>query len=313
MEQRENKMEKKTDIYILSGFLGSGKTTLLTELLSFEKEKDRKVAVLMNELGKVSIDSAAVDHTTPLKELLDGCICCSLQGQFEEQLQELLQEHTLDAIYIETTGAAHPFEVYDGCLSPLFADKIEIKGIITMVDLVRWKERDRLSDSVFQLITEQIRFSDFIILNKMDLVSEADQVSLLFPIQSLNPPAKMLLTSYARINPEEIVNMKPVSDRKQRSLPLTGNQHKLAAYVHTFTKPVSQHAFEAFIKQLPASIYRMKGFLRFTHTSGVYSFQFTNGQMLLLPEASDQKLNFVIIGEDVNEQWLNEQLMLIET
>ena len=69
----------KTEVYLLSGFLGSGKTTLLKHLLQQEKRIERKVAVLMNELGRVSIDSDAVAEDVPLKELLDGCICCTIQ------------------------------------------------------------------------------------------------------------------------------------------------------------------------------------------------------------------------------------------
>jgi G3E family GTPase len=69
-------MREKVEVVILSGFLGSGKSPLLTRLLSYEKKKGRKVAVLMNELGKVSIASSVVPTNIPLKEMLNGCICC---------------------------------------------------------------------------------------------------------------------------------------------------------------------------------------------------------------------------------------------
>ena len=110
----------KAEVYLLSGFLGSGKTTLLKHLLQQEKRIDRKVAVLMNELGRVSIDSDAVAEDVPLKELLDGCICCTIQDQLESQIQGLLTEAKPEVIYIEATGAAHPVEVLDGVASPLF-------------------------------------------------------------------------------------------------------------------------------------------------------------------------------------------------
>ena len=107
----------KTEVYLLSGFLGSGKTTLLKNLLQEEKLARRKVAVLMNELGNVSIDSDAVDEDIPLKELLDGCICCTIQDKLEAQLQGLLVESKPEVIYIEATGAAHPVEVLDAVVS----------------------------------------------------------------------------------------------------------------------------------------------------------------------------------------------------
>jgi G3E family GTPase len=65
---------KKTEIYILGGFLGSGKTTLLRNILRQESEAGRKVAVLLNELGSVSVDSGLIDDKVPLKELFYGCI-----------------------------------------------------------------------------------------------------------------------------------------------------------------------------------------------------------------------------------------------
>lgn len=116
-----------TEIYILAGFLGSGKTTLLKQLLQDEKENGRKVAVLMNELGKVSIDSDAIDEDIPLKELLDGCICCTIQDKLEGQLQGLLTLEKPDVIYIEATGAAHPVEVLDAVLSPLLLTQLSLK------------------------------------------------------------------------------------------------------------------------------------------------------------------------------------------
>src|SRR3954471_15453512 len=124
-----------TEVYILSGFLGSGKTTLLKTLLENERFLRRKTAVMMNELGKVSIDSeAARDEDVPLKELLGGCICCTIQDKLEAQLQGLLFESKPEVIYIEATGAAHPVEVLDAVVSPLFANQIQFKGIITIVD-----------------------------------------------------------------------------------------------------------------------------------------------------------------------------------
>lgn len=88
---------------------------------------------MMNELGKVSIDSDVVDEDVPLKELLDGCICCTISDKLEAQLQELLMADKPEAIYIETTGAAHPIEVLDSILSPLFAERMLVKGFFLLL------------------------------------------------------------------------------------------------------------------------------------------------------------------------------------
>ena len=65
------------DVYLLSGFLGSGKTSLLSNLIAQFKAEGIKPAVIMNELGKLAFDSRAVDEDIPLKEMLEGCICCT--------------------------------------------------------------------------------------------------------------------------------------------------------------------------------------------------------------------------------------------
>lgn len=135
------------EINILSGFLGSGKTTILKRILETEQREREKVAVVMNEMGQVSIDSDSVPKDTPLKELLNGCVCCTLSDKLESQLSELLNQYDLDAIYIETTGVAHPVEVLDACLSPLLADKVRIHSIITLVDAVFWMDRKKLTYS----------------------------------------------------------------------------------------------------------------------------------------------------------------------
>lgn len=121
---------KNVEINILSGFLGSGKTTLLQKILEKEQRGRKKVAVVMNEIGQVSIDSDSVPKNTPLKELLNGCVCCTLSDQLEVQISELLNQYDLDAIYIETTGIAHPIEVLDSCLSPLLAEKVRIHSLL---------------------------------------------------------------------------------------------------------------------------------------------------------------------------------------
>ena len=182
---------KKTEVYILGGFLGSGKTTLLRNILQQERETGRKVAVLLNELGSVSVDSSFIEDDVPLKELFDGCICCTIQDKLEVQLHELVSENELDAVYIETTGAAHPVEVLDGIMSPLFAQRLEYKGIITVVDLLRWRDRERLSPQLRQLLAEQIHHADFILLNKKDLVSEMEAAQLIFSVQALNPELRV--------------------------------------------------------------------------------------------------------------------------
>ena len=302
---------KKTEIYILGGFLGSGKTTLLRNLLQQEKEDGRKVAVLLNELGSVSIDSGIIDDNVPLKELVDGCICCTIQDKLEIQLDALLTENELDAIYIETTGAAHPVEVLDGIMSPLFVEKVEYKGIITVVDLLRWRDRDQLSPQVRQLLVEQIHHADFILLNKKDLVTEMEAAQLTFSIQSLNSHAVCLLTEQAKVSLSSLKQIKRKQSDRHQELDVHHHLH-LNAFVYTFEGSIDKNDFEAWMRHLPDTVYRMKGYLSFTHSQYTYLFQYAYGMPMYMNEIMKMPLNLVIIGEDLNKEHLITQLKELE-
>ncbi|MBY0124544.1 GTP-binding protein [Bacillus sp. S/N-304-OC-R1] len=300
-----------TEIYLLAGFLGSGKTTLLKQLLTEEKKQNRKVAVLMNELGKVSIDSDAVEEDVPLKELLDGCICCSIQDKLEAQLQGLLMIEKPEVIYIEATGAAHPVEVLDAVLSPLFADKIDLKGIISVVDGKRWLDRKNFSPQVQQLLIEQVRHADLILLNKTDELTEAEQSRLSMEIQGLNAHAFSILTSYAKV---PIHMIKKLSFSK-KGAPVTAhisNDLNLSSFVYKFEHSIEQEEFEDVLRNLPDTIYRIKGYIRFSYSKYPFLFQYSYGMPIYLQENMNMPLNLVFIGEQINWQDIEKRLQYLE-
>ncbi|MEH7354455.1 GTP-binding protein [Neobacillus drentensis] len=298
---------KKAEVYILSGFLGSGKTTLLKRLLEDERSAGRKVAVMMNELGKVSIDSDSINDDVALKELLGGCICCSISDKLEAQLQGLLMDVMPDVIYIETTGAAHPVEVLDAILSPLFADKLVIKGIITTVDGTRWKNRKTLSPQLQQLILEQVRHADFIIINKMNDLKEMEQASITFEIQSINPKARCLLTNYSQVSIAQLRNLSVSFEKESMHVDLN-----LSTFVYQFKKAINHKSFEEFLKELPDTIYRIKGYVKFDYSEQPFLFQFSYGMPLYMKEDMNMPLNLVFIGENIDWNVMQEKLANLE-
>ena len=301
-----------TEIYILSGFLGSGKTTLLKRLLENERAAGRKTAVMMNELGKVSIDSeVAREEDVALKELLGGCICCSIQDKLEAQLQGLLLNEKPEVIYIETTGAAHPVEVLDAILSPLFADQFTVKGIVTTVDGLRWRDRKALSPQLQQLLLEQVRHADFILINKMDELSESEQSQIIFEIQGINPKARCLLTNYSQVSIAELRKL-TLSFAKQPSPDFTKQALNLTTFVYQFAGPISHSAFEEFLKELPETIYRVKGYIKFDDSSKPYLFQYSYGMPFYMKEEMNLPLNLVFIGEGIKWSDIEGKLKILE-
>jgi G3E family GTPase len=302
----------RTEVYILSGFLGSGKTTLLKRLLEDEQRLGRKVAVMMNELGKVSIDSNAVeDEDVALKELLGGCICCSIQDKLEAQLQGLLFTEKPEVIYIEATGAAHPVEILDAILSPLFAERFNIKGIVTTVDGFRWLDRRSMSPQLQQLLVEQVRHSDFILINKMDELSESEQARCIFEIQAINSVARCLLTNYSQVSMDQLRRL-TLSFTKKTGIDSSHKKLNLTTFVYQFHQSISHTKFEEFLKGLPDTIYRIKGYVKFDNTEKPYLFQFSYGMPLYLIEEMNLPLNLVFIGEGINWAEIETQLLHLE-
>jgi G3E family GTPase len=311
-DEKEVSSMHNTEVYILSGFLGSGKTTLLKRLLENERLLGRKTAVMMNELGKVSIDSeVARDEDIALKELLGGCICCSIQDKLEAQLQGLLINEKPEVIYIETTGAAHPVEVLDAILSPLFADQFTIKGIVTTVDGLRWRDRKGVGPQLQQLLLEQVRHGDFILINKMDELSESEQAKIIFEIQGINPVARCLFTNFSQVAIDELRKLTLSFDKKTSSS-FSKKALNLTTFVYQFQGPISHVEFEEFLMDLPEMIYRIKGYVKFDASSKPYLFQYSYGMPFYMKEEMNLPLNLVLIGENIYWSEIEAKLKKLE-
>lgn len=287
------------DVYLFSGFLGSGKTTLLKNMISQMKDKGLKPAVFMNELGKMNMDSDSVEDGVPLKEILDGCICCSGSEKSEAQIQTLLAEEEFDVLLIETTGAAHPVEALDAIFSPLFAEQLHFKGIVTVADSKRWMDRNGLSPQIRSLFLEQIRHADLILANKMDLLSDSEQGSVVYEIQSLNPTAQIIQTVHAKIPFSALDKLATSSTKDVVKAPIA--KLNLNTKVLQFEAPVQREKFEEWLRTLPDTVYRVKGYVPLEGDKYPHAFQFAYGMAQWLPEYMKMQNQIVVIGEGLEE------------
>lgn len=285
------------DVYLFSGFLGSGKTTLLKHMIQQAKEAGLKPAVFMNELGEMNFDSEEVEDGVPLKELLDGCICCTGSEKSEAQIQTLLAEEEFDVLMIETTGAAHPVEALDAIFSPLFADRLHFKGIVTVADSKRWLGRSQLSPQVRSLYLEQIRHADLILANKMDLLTESEQGTVSYEIQSLNPSAQIIQTVKAKVPFAALQKMAAKEKGEIEKAPVS--KLNLNAVVLRFSEPVKRERFEDWLRELPESVYRIKGYVPLEGDKYPHAFQYAYGMAQWLPEYMKLEPQIVVIGENL--------------
>ncbi|MBU0905839.1 MAG: GTP-binding protein [Firmicutes bacterium] len=289
------------DVYLLSGFLGSGKTSLLTDIIRQFKENGLKPAVIMNELGKLPFDSQSVEDDVPLKEMLEGCICCTGSEKTEAQLQTLLTGETFDVLLIETTGAAHPVEALDAVYSPLFAKDLNVKGIVTVVDSKLWLDREKLSPQMRSLFLEQIRHSHLLLANKMDLLTDGEQAKVIFELQSFNSTATLIQTSHAKCPLSYLEKMNGSITEHQIVPAQIGKDLSLSTRLVTFKHPVIQDQFEDWLRTLPSSVYRMKGYIPIEGIKNPMLFQYSYGMVQWLPEFVKMEPSIVIIGEQISE------------
>jgi G3E family GTPase len=179
-------IQSRTPVTVLTGYLGAGKTTLLNRILT--EDHGKKYAVIVNEFGEIGIDNELiVGADEEVFEMNNGCVCCTVRGDLIRVVAGLMKRKgRFDAIIIETTGLADPGPV----AQTFFVDdeikaKARLDSVTTVVDAKHILLR--LSDS--KEAREQIAFADQIVLNKTDLVSDADLRMIEARIRRLNPLA----------------------------------------------------------------------------------------------------------------------------
>jgi G3E family GTPase len=189
-------MPDKVPVTVLTGYLGAGKTTLLNRILS--EPHGKKYAVIVNEFGEIGIDNdLVVGADEEVFEMNNGCICCTVRGDLIRVIEGLMRRKgKFDAIIIETTGLADPAPV----AQTFFVDeavgkKTRLDAVVTVAD-AKWL-RDRLRDA--PEAKNQIAFADVILINKTDLVTEAELREVEARIRGINPYAKLHRTQRSQV------------------------------------------------------------------------------------------------------------------
>lgn len=204
-------------VTLLTGYLGAGKTTLLKHIL--HGQHGLRIAVILNEIGEeVGIESAFVREPQEVGrasnqwiELTNGCLCCSVKDEFLQALEQLLADHqAFDYVIIETTGLANPAPI----VSSLWTDRqleadVLLDAVITVVDahhiMCHLAQPLLLEGQVSEAVV-QIAYADVIILNKIDLVSEAMAQQVEATIRAINSHARVERTEHGKVDLRRILN-----------------------------------------------------------------------------------------------------------
>jgi len=177
-------------VTIITGFLGSGKTTLLNHILT--NQQGLKTAVLVNEFGEIGIDNELIVTTEDnMVELNNGCICCTINSDLMDAVYRVMErQDQVDYLIVETTGVADPLPIALTFLGTELRDMTRLDSIITLVDSENYSLDLFQSEAAYN----QIAYGDIILLNKTDLVSEADVDLLEVKIRDIKPDARILRT-----------------------------------------------------------------------------------------------------------------------
>merc|ERR1712088_980676 len=219
-------------VSLLCGFLGAGKTTLMKHILETKHaEEDFKCALIID---KSLIDQSALVQSDEVIAMQNGCFCCTLQSDLVDQIIALTEKKIFNYMLIEASGVSEPSQIaplFDLCDDehdpddpdadhdhegkPQLGEVARLDTCVTVVDSAEFYnnlgsmktyEQGDTKGTIAELMMEQVEFSNVVILNKGDLVSQDQTADIIEKITLLNSKAKVVKSTQSRVTVKEILN-----------------------------------------------------------------------------------------------------------
>ena len=193
-----------TKIDIISGFLGAGKTTFIQKLLS-DALKGENVVLIENEFGEIGVDSGFLKNAgIEIREMNQGCICCSLVGDFESSLKEVIEQYHPDRILIEPSGVGKLSDILSAVKTVSENLDVKLDGAVTVVDAIKAKLYNKNFGEFFD---DQIRFATSVVLSRMDIASGEKAQEAVNIVRGINPHANLITTALAELSGEKLLEI----------------------------------------------------------------------------------------------------------
>jgi len=290
---------QKIPVTVITGFLGSGKTTVIRNLL--QNKQGLRIAVLVNEFGEIGIDGELLKScqlcqdedipNSPIVELTNGCLCCTVQEEFFPTMQVLLEKRdSLDAIVIETSGLALPKPLIQAFRWPEIRNGATVDGVITIVDAfalasgtligdLQAIESQRENDPnlehetpIEELFEDQLACADLVLLSKTDLIEKQDELKVMQWLKSeLRPGVRVLPIIEGQIDHQILLGFGASVEDNLSTRPSHHDEeeeHEHDDQINSL-EWITDHQYnlESLISQLKQlvseyEIYRIKGFVK---------------------------------------------------
>ena len=281
-------------IIIISGFLGAGKTTLITELLKGALSQTKTV-LIENDFGEASVDASLLKNSGfTVRELLSGCICCSLSGDFALALEEVVLEYHPEVVLIEPSGVGRLSDILKACASPRLRPHICVSAKITVVDARRCQT---YRDNFGSFFEDQIGFADALVLSRWEEGSGCCREALSL-LKGLNPHVPVYTDSWDAIPWDSLLSLKEplvpnrtasrryrvsVGEKAKGPVPVAQSFfHTVTLYLEkTFSKEEWKRRAAELEKALYGQVLRAKGIV--PSPDGFLNLQYVPGEVELTP------------------------------
>ncbi len=292
-------VSRMMDVLLVSGFLGAGKTTLIKQFLSCETKTLGKIAIIVNEVGKVGIDGTLLrGRDVDLTEITSGCICCTIKTDFSRAVKEIHDRVNPDFLVVEATGVAQPGDILDILIDPPLCEFSRIRNMVTVVDAEFFKAREFLGP----FYDNQIRLADIVVLNKVDRVDEATLGKVTKLIREMNTDTVIYPAQYCKVDPLLLFK----GSHTDKGVHISESNHREHDHLSDFQTfsyenpdPMDRKKLTGFLDSLPPNLFRLKGWVLFA--DGAFHLDFTAGRYRLTPLDISRSTALSFVGRKCNE------------
>ena len=193
-----------TKIDVISGFLGAGKTTFIKKLIG-DVLKNEKVVLIENEFGDIAIDGGFLkDAGIEIKEMSQGCICCSLVGDFEQALKEVITTFKPERVIIEPSGVGKLSDIMKAVTDASAHLDVVLNSAVTIVDA---KKCRMYMKNFGEFFNNQVQYAGTVVLSRADVASQEVIDADVELIRSINANAEIITTPISELKGERLLEI----------------------------------------------------------------------------------------------------------